>query len=322
MAYAALGRIDDARHMMRIAQAEYDRLGHLRLSLGCRDYELQWLVIPYLSDRTGERDRLVAEARAWTERIDSASPVALTGGSTGDVEIRFLEGAWDESWPVPPPDSWWFLRFIPTLSERAWRQGDNERAWSLIRQVFPRDPPRHADDVYFNVESVVIRVAAAIAIDEQRDDARDWLELHDALLRRSDGVLWAADSQLLWAEYFHSIGDLAAARERAATALARASEPRQPLALLRIHRFLGQLALEDGRADESAQQLAASHELAETCRFPFERALTLLVEAELHAASGDPATAHALLDAARTVCEPLGARPTLERIAELEARLA
>jgi hypothetical protein len=320
MAYAALGRIDDARDMMRIAQDEYDRLGHLRISLGCRDHELQWIVIPYLSDRTGERDRLVAEVRAWTERIDPVSPVALTGGSEGDVAIRFLEGAWDESWPVPPPDSWWFYLFIPALSERAWRQGDSERAWSLIRRVFPRDPRRHADDVYFT-DSAVIRVAAAIAIDEQRDDARDWLELHDALLRRSDGVLWTADGQLLWAEYFRSVGDRAAARTRAVTARSRASEPRQPLALLRIHRFLGQLALEDGRADESAQQLAASRELAEACRFPFELALTLLVEAELHAASGDPETAHALLDAARTVCEPLGARPTLERIAELEARL-
>jgi hypothetical protein len=223
---------------------------------------------------------------------------------------------------VPLPDSWWFFRFIPTLAERAWRQGDSERAWSLIRQVFPRDRRRHTDDVYFNIESVVIRVAAAIAIDEQRDDARDWLELHDALLRRSDGVLWAADSKLLWAEYFHSVGDCAAAHECAASALARASEPRQPLALLRIHRFLGQLALEDGRDDESAQQLAASRELAEACRFPFERALTLLVEAELHAAAGDPATAHALLDEVRAVCRPLGATPTLTRVATLEARLA
>lgn len=54
---------------------------------------------------------------------------------------------------------------------------------------------------------------------------------------------------------------------------------------------------------------------------PYERALTLLALAELHAAAGDAAAARGL-DAARAICEPLGARPALARADALAARIA
>ena len=52
-----------------------------------------------------------------------------------------------------------------------------------------------------------------------------------------------------------------------------------------------------------------------------ERALTLVALAELDIARHQPDSALTLLSDARAICEPLEARPTLERIARLELRL-
>jgi hypothetical protein len=106
----------------------------------------------------------------------------------------------------------------------------------------------------------------------------------------------------------------------AQSALARASEPRQPLALLRVHRFLGQLATDDGRHAAAARHLSESLALAEACAFPFERALTLLELVELHLTRGDHPVAAGALTEVRAICEPLRAQRTLDRVAALEAR--
>ena len=47
------------------------------------------------------------------------------------------------------------------------------------------------------------------------------------------------EGALLWAQYHHASGDPAHARQSAEQALAHASDPRQPLALIAAHRFLG-----------------------------------------------------------------------------------
>ena len=106
--------------------------------------------------------------------------------------------------------------------------------------------------------------------------------------------------------------------ERANQALALASAPRQPLALLATHRLLGELATDRGDFDGARQHLVEALALADACEAPFERALTLVAMAELAIASGDAAAARPLLAEARAICEPLGARPTLERVAALE----
>ena len=89
-------------------------------------------------------------------------------------------------------------------------------------------------------------------------------------------------------------------------------EPRQPLALLAAHRLLGELQ-RPGRPRGRETHLRASLALAEACQAPYERALTLLALAELHAATGATDEARPLLGEARTICEPLRARPVLAR---------
>jgi DNA-binding NarL/FixJ family response regulator len=73
---------------------------------------------------------------------------------------------------------------------------------------------------------------------------------------------------------------------------------------------------------EAGANLEAALALAEGCNAPFERALTVVALAELRWAEGDPPTARALLEAARAVCAPLDAVPTLARIDALAARFA
>ena len=73
----------------------------------------------------------------------------------------------------------------------------------------------------------------------------------------------------------------ALARDHAARALAHATAPRQPLALLAAHRTLGVLATDAGDRAAAEEHLAAALALADACRAPYERALTLLAAAEL-----------------------------------------
>ena len=62
--------------------------------------------------------------------------------------------------------------------------------------------------------------------------------------------------------------------------------------------------------------------MAEACAAPYQRALTLLAQAEVRAATGQTDAARAALDEARAICAPLGARPALARADALAATLA
>src|SRR6185312_9023959 len=97
-----------------------------------------------------------------------------------------------------------------------------------------------------------------------------------------------------------------------------ASDPRQPLALIAVHRFLGQLDTEAAQFEAAEEQLGTSLNLADACAAPFERALTLLEIARLRFAMDRPDGARALLAEVRAICEPLEAKPTMARVAELE----
>jgi DNA-binding CsgD family transcriptional regulator len=148
------------------------------------------------------------------------------------------------------------------------------------------------------------------------------LEAHDRWLAWSGTVRGRSEGQRLWARYHRQAGDAGKAGEHAERALAHATEPRQPLALLAAHRMLGELATDAGRFTDGLAHLEQSLALADVCAAPFERALTLLALAELHAAAGRPMEAGASLDEIRAICAPLGAKPTLDRADALAARLA
>ncbi len=75
------------------------------------------------------------------------------------------------------------------------------------------------------------------------------------------------------------------------------------------------------KLDAAEEHLQQSLQLADACHAPFERALTLLELAKLRAEQGRTDEAKALVGEVRDICEPLEAKPTLERVAAVEQEL-
>ncbi len=151
--------------------------------------------------------------------------------------------------------------------------------------------------------------------------ARSWLEAHDRWIEFSGTVPSRAEGQTRWAQYYRATVDQTRARKCAEAAFELASNPRQPPALIAADRFLAQLDVDEGQYDDAEARLAASLELAERCEAPFEQALTLVVMAERAAKLGEVDQARGFIARVREICEPLGAKPTLERVDEIDATL-
>ncbi len=150
---------------------------------------------------------------------------------------------------------------------------------------------------------------------------RAWIEAHDRWLEWSGAVLWQPHQHLLQARFHLLAGNLDDARRSAETALAQASEPRQPLILIAIHRLLGELAILESRVEEADAHLQQSLVLAEACVAPYEQAQTLLALAELRLAAGKVDQVAALVEEVRAICLPLGAAPVLRRVDRLVTEL-
>jgi DNA-binding CsgD family transcriptional regulator len=239
---------------------------------------------------------------------------------TALLRLLLARGAWAEAqWLAAehPGDVW-------LLAATAGRyQGETATAWTAIERYLPAGPATAPGSHNLLAALECQQLAAALALDAaDLPAAHAWLDAHDRWLAWSGAVLGQAERHLGWAAYHRAAGDLALAHEHAARALAHASKPRQPLALLAAHRWCGELATAAGQYVEATAYLTDALALADACAAPYERALCLLAQSELHAATGQPAEAQALLDEARTILEPLAARPALARADTLLARLA
>ncbi|HEY8597059.1 MAG TPA: AAA family ATPase [Thermomicrobiales bacterium] len=324
--HSAMGRPEAARRAFAHARDAYEAVGHHRNAAAAILVELEWVVLPYRTDQLAERQRLLAEGeRAWaraggTHAADSAAEVRLP--------LQLLEGRWAEARPAlearrdTGPTNW-RARVALRLGPLARAQGDADLVRALVREWLPAGPAGEPGESFLACALVLQRLAAALALDGgDRASARSWLEAHDRWLAWSGAALGRAEGALGWAAYHRAAGDGPAARRHAEAALARAADPRQPLALLAAHRLLGELDTAEGRPTEAADHLAEVLELADACAAPYERALTLLALTELHLATGDRALATATLAEGRALLEPLEARPALARADALAARLA
>ena len=200
------------------------------------------------------------------------------------------------------------------------QQGETGLAWRIVLTALPAGPTTEPGTLTLTVALDLQRLAAALSVDAgELPAARAWLDAHDRWLAWSGAVLGQSEGALGWAAYHRAAGDLAASRRHAERALARATEPRQPLALLAAHRLLGELATSAGHHTEAATHLDAALALAEACVAQHERGLTLLALAELRATLGERRGARAALTEARAILAPLDARPALARVDALAA---
>jgi hypothetical protein len=278
---------------------------------------------------TDQLDRLDAVARVGIDAWVSARDSATEGRSTRVAMLGMLliHGDWDEAREIAEIGAageiimvLWdeMARVLGVLNRN---QGRVAQAWEQVSRYFPEGPTSSSSPMYVPAATAIQRLAASLALDAgDLPLAHEWLGAHDAWLDWSEAIAGQAEGSLLWAQYHHALGDRALADLHAYRALEQASDPRQPLALIAVYRFLGQLATEDGDAPLAEQHLTQSLDLADACRAPFERALTLLTCAELDITRDDPAAARGKLAEVRAICEPLDARPTLDRVAALEQK--
>ncbi len=284
---------------------------------------LAYLVLPYFADDLElRRGLLERHDRAWEQAAERFGVGPMPAG-VSNLLTSYLDGAWSKmEWM----QEWWHEHMatsavpwgiVPQVvfARRAHGQGDFKRAWREIDHTLPNGPASEPGDSGFRGAEELQRLAIELSIDSgDLSGARGWLEAHDRWLDWSGALTGRAEGHLLWAHYHHVSGDSIPAHKRAEEALTLASNPRQPLALIAVHRFLGHLDTADQRLADADSHLKESLRLAEASAAPFERALTLLELAELRLAQHRVEDATSLLDNVQAICEPLGARPTLEHV--------
>lgn len=322
--YAALGQPDAAREMYRRGKEAYRAIGDHFEVMSTARYELRDFALPYHADDLAGRRRLADEITEFHAKMGSAtypyppgpdiSPLLLLEGRWHDDLSDALRTAASVGWPAT-----WATWMLGVLARE---QGDFEEAWARVPGMLPDGPATTPEWRRYLECLPVVRLAALLSLDTGGlTAAKEWLETHDRWLDWNGAVLGRSEGHALWAAYYRAAGNARQAREHAEHALAHATEPRQPLALLAAHRLLGELDMEARRFTDADSHLASSLALAEACAAPYERALTLIAIAELHAATKNTAAARTHCDEARAICLPLGAKPALARIEKLAARL-
>ena len=320
-ACAALGQPNDARRAFTRARETFRAADNRVMAMETLFDELLLVVLPYQADLPHERQLVQAELGDVFVTINEV--FGQRSPRSASIVSLLLAGEWAEVFTLMDTRGVGPVRLLKAslLAPLARNQGNAELAWTLVHTDLPDGPETAPDDSGgYNVS--VRLVAVALALDAgDMDLARQWLAALDRWLEWSGSILGQADAHLCWATYHQAMGEPDQARARAAAALAAAGAPRQPLALLAAHRLLGEIDLAAGQLVEAETHLAAALKLADACDARHEKALTLLVLAELHCMRGDLPAARALIDTVRTLCTPMGAALTLARADALDARL-
>jgi DNA-binding CsgD family transcriptional regulator len=325
IAYAALGRPEEARAALATARAHYRELDHHAAIAFTLLTELRDVMIVYYTTDLAERARVAAAAEEALERAGGAL-LAGVSPSWARLSLLLLEGRWDELLALtsgtPTPGNYYLQRELATtLLYVAHRRGDPDPALARIHVVLPHGPATPPGSAVLVDSLILLRVAAELAI--ERDDltgARAWLEAHDRWLAWSGCVIGAVEGQATWASYYHAAGDLARARAAADAAVRLAEAPPRPFACLKALRRRGRVARAAGDSAGADRDLAAALDLAVACAAPYERAQTLLEIAELRLTTASPESAAGALAEARSILEPLAAAPALDRLADLAGR--
>ena len=334
LTYAGLGHPDAATEAASRARDAYRQLGNYGMAIMASRILVRFILLPYYADRGPEQRAALSAAHVEMARdlarlVDGgAVPPEVADLMTRllDSDSAAMEGRWAETRQAAMAVlehglSSLFMRQVGASHATIARgQGDPDVAWRLVRLALPAGAGYQPGDQAIHIALPLQQLAPALALDA-RDlpAARAWLDAYDRWLAWTAAVLGRSEGALLWAEYHRANGDPEQARQQAEQALAHASDPRQPLALIAVHRFLGQLDLTDGAFGAADEHLRQSLGLADACDAPFERALTLLEIAQMRIAEDRPDDARALLAEVRAICESLGAKPTLARVSELES---
>src|SRR5215218_7853011 len=256
LVHAMQGRPDRARRAYESARSAYENLDqHRLLAFVLRD-ELTYTVLPYLSDHLAERERVASAAEQAVLRGNAAGAIDEPAeyARYPRLPLMVLEGEWREARRIisvlEEYGAHAILRHIMScfLGPLARYQGETRLAWEQVHKTWPGGPSTEPSDgdIYYTLP--LQRLAVELSFDSgDLASAREWLEAHERWLTWSGAVLGLSEAQALRARYELASGDLEEAYRRAEQAIAYASEPCQPLALLAAHRLLGDLNNATGR---------------------------------------------------------------------------
>lgn len=326
LARAALGRPDEARYAFARARSIYHRIDHHAVIGFSLLSELRDVDLTYFPTDISERRLKASEAEAALERASGAF-LSTRCARRARLGLLYLEGKWDEAEAIASEveaDGNYVLRREATNTlVPIWRhRGQFDRVREHARSLLPQGPAAEPGGIVLLDGLMLQRLLAGIALHEgDVPGAGSWLEANDRWLAWSGAVLGRAENRAAWAEFWSSAGDADRAAEFADEAIALASDPRQPRALLEAHRLRAELAVGRGDWDAAEGDLEAALRLADACAAPFERALTWLAFGELKAASGFVDETRRMIEKAREILAPLGAKPALARLDALATRL-
>ncbi|MGE5590770.1 MAG: ATP-binding protein [Bacillota bacterium] len=202
--------------------------------------------------------------------------------------------------------------FGGTLSWYAGRMllqcGDPAAARPLLEALPPLQP---SDPIpvsnHFAILAHTVRAELYLALGREAD-ARTWLEAAERWPLLASAPFFRANLHLARALHHRRTGDLDAAWGRAQAALDDARAVSSSHTAIRAWRLLGELAAQGDARAEARGHFDAALTLAESCRFPFESALTRLSRGLCLAGS---AGAAADLEAARSFFSRVGATVAL-----------
>jgi tetratricopeptide (TPR) repeat protein len=333
LAYGPLGRVAEADAFFARSDALLRRIGFFPNAMHGTTSWIWYVALAFQTDDLQKRTRLAELQAEYMERAAGSwsEESVVREAYAYPLVLMVLEGRWADARRIAERGSFGVGEAIPiamscgyALAMIAQRQGDDATLQRLIDRYLPKLIELGAGNVIPTNPPRLLLTTNVIHRCLDRGDlaqAAAWLSLCGEWFSTAHWVFGYAEHQLLWARYYHLAGDPSHARSFATEALARASDPRQPLVLIAAHRFHGELETIDRRFDAAEDHLRESLALAEACAAPFERALTLLEIARLCMAQGQNADAIDLLAEVRVICEPLDAKPTLARLAVLERTL-
>jgi DNA-binding CsgD family transcriptional regulator len=316
IAHAHLGHVEAAAQSFARARVQCEATHHYPVLGGVLADTLRLLALRYHPENhTGRLQLAEAATAAWERAAEMSTYYPPRFAYT---PLLLVEGGWDEARALASTvycrDDYAAKEHASAiLAPLALAQGDGALLATLIAERLPGGPETEPGKIYYNL--VLLQVAAAWAMTNgDLTTARAWLEAHDRWLAWSGAILGRSEGEGLWSQYYRDAGNVERAERHVQEALVRATKPRQPLALLAAYRKLGELDTTAGRFTDATGHLTTALALADRCAAPYERALTLLAMAALHAATNQDTDARTLLDEVRAICVPLDARPALARV--------
>jgi DNA-binding CsgD family transcriptional regulator len=323
VASANLGRPKISKMAFRmIEKASLSQIAHTFHLLFANVY-LICLHFPY---RTLELNERPEHAEKIEGRLKAASGMIDSANATWGYEHYLLHsGRWTDLLDLmrskDPPGIFGFWSVSMAARARfASYRGDYDHASDILHDLLPQGPETLPNDSIHFLPGHAHRTAVELALETGNlARAHEWIEAHDRWLDWSGAVPGRAEGLLLWARIHLAEGNTDAAEECAEQALSLASHPRQPMALIAVRRFRGELATREGNYSTAVDHLLHSQDLADACALPFEYALTILALAKLEFARGDLGEARKRAGRVQQICTDLGARPTLEQAEDLFA---